>query len=143
MTDTTAKPEDQVLLAQVFVWSYPTSPHLPQAQIYLQQVQKQIADHIQAVKDAAAAAAAARAALLLRVQNKDLSLNEWKDFLNNMSQADVVKYLGQPSQQDGYYWIYSGPWTLDTLLNQRVGLELNFSGGRVIGVSKTASTGVQ
>jgi hypothetical protein len=134
MNDATAKPQDQLMLAQVFVWSYPTSPHEAQAQAYLQQVQKEIADKLQAEKDAEAAKAAAWAALLQRVQNKDLSLTEWKSFLNNMTQEDVLKYLGPPPQQNGYYWIYTGPWTLDPALNQKVGLELNFNGGRVVGV---------
>jgi hypothetical protein len=122
------------MLAQVFVWSYPTSSHEAQAQAYLQQVQKGIADKLQAEKDAEAAKAAAWAALLQRVHNRDLSLAEWKSFLNNMTQDDVLKYLGPPPQQDGYYWIYTGPWAVDPAFSQKVGIELNFNGGRVIGV---------
>jgi hypothetical protein len=134
MNDAAAKTKDQLLLAQVFVWSYPASPHLPQAQAYLQQVQKLIADRLQAEKDAAAAIAAARAQLLQRVHDRALSLDEWKAFLNNLTQADVIKYLGSPPQQEGYYWTYPEPWALDPVTNQKTGLQLNFNGGRVINV---------
>lgn len=136
MSDTAAKPKEQLMLAQIFVWSYPSSPHFPQAQTYLQQVQKQISDELQAEKDAEAAKAAAWATLLQRVHDKSLSMTEWRSFLNNMSQDDVIKYMGAPPQKAGYYWLYPGEWILDPEMNRKVGLRLNFNGGRVIGVTE-------
>lgn len=141
MNDPQAKPKDQLLLAQVFIWSYPTSSHLPQAQAFFQQVQKLIADRLQAEKDAAAAIAAARAKLLQRVQDKKLSMDEWKDFLNNMTQEDVAKYLGTPGQQEGYYWIYAGQGFVDPVTNERIDLRINFNGGRVVGVTGSETPG--
>jgi hypothetical protein len=143
MNDAQAKPEEQLQLAQVFVWSYPTSPHQPQAQLFLQQVQKVIADRLQAEKDAEAASAAARALLLQRVQARALSLDEWKAFLANMVETDVIKYLGPPPQQNGYYWIYPEPWALVPDDNQKVGLRINFNGGRVVGVAGEAVTPIE
>ena len=42
MTDAGAKPEDQRVLAQAYVWAYPTSTHQAEAQQYLQEAQKNI-----------------------------------------------------------------------------------------------------
>src|ERR1035437_5701955 len=113
MNDSGAKPEEQLALAQSYVWAYATSPHQAEAQQYLQQVQKKLTDQEQAEKDAEAARVAARAKLVQRVQAKDLSLSEWRDFLRNMSQDDLVKFLGRPTSQRGDYWIYSGAWIVD------------------------------
>ena len=63
MNDANAKPEEQIALAQAYVWTYPASPHQGDAQQYLQQVRKKLADQRQAEKDAEAARAAARAEL--------------------------------------------------------------------------------
>src|SRR5450631_3440890 len=35
MNDASAKPEDQLTLAQAYVWTYPSSPHQAEAQRYL------------------------------------------------------------------------------------------------------------
>ena len=136
MNDAGAKPEEQIALAQAYVWTYPASPHEGDAQQYLQQVQKKLADQRQAEKDAEAARAAARAELVQRAQAHDLSLGEWRDFLRDMSQDDLVKLLGRPTSQRGDYWIYSGDWIADPATKQKVGMEINFNAGRVISVGQ-------
>ena len=136
MNDTGAKPEEQIALAQAYVWAYPTSPHQSDAQQYLQQTQKKLADQRQDEKNAEAARAAARAELVQRAQAKDLSLDEWRDFLRDMSQDDLLKLLGQPTSQRGDYWIYSGAWIADPATQQKVGMEINFNAGRVISVGQ-------
>src|SRR5260221_12250309 len=103
MNDAKAKPEDQVTLAQAFVWSYPASAHQAEAQQDLQKVRKSIADQQQAMKDAEAARQAAHAKLVQRAQARDLSLDEWKDFLRDMTQEDILKLLGRPvTAGEGY-----------------------------------------
>ena len=64
----------------------------------------------------------------------DLSLGEWRDFLRDMSQDDLVKLLGQPTSQADDYWIYSGGWVLDPATGQKSGMVINFNAGRVISV---------
>ncbi len=130
MTDPGAKPGDQLLLAETYVWSYPLSPHQTAAQQYLQQLQKTLADQTQAQKDSEAAKVAARAKLLQRVQAKDLSLPEWRQFLYDLTEADVIKYLGQPDSQ-GEYWSYPQNMTTDPVTHAKVGLGVYFSAGRV------------
>jgi hypothetical protein len=136
MNDPGAKPEDQIALAQAYVWTYPASPHESDAQQDLQQTQKKLADQRQAEKDAEAARAAARAKLVQRAQARDLSLNEWRDFLRDMSQGDLVKFLGRPTSQRGDYWIYAGDWIVDPITKQKVGMEINFNAGRVLSVGE-------
>jgi len=136
MNDSMAKPEDQVALAQAYVWTYPTSPHEAEAQQFLQQVQKKIADQTEAEKETEAARAAAHAKLVQRAQAKDLSLGEWRDFLRGTSQDDLVKLIGRPSYQSGDYWIYTGPWTTNPTTHQKVGLQINFDAGRVLSVDE-------
>jgi hypothetical protein len=138
MNDSGAKLEDQIALAQAYVWTYPASPHESDAQQYLQQVQKQKADLRQAEKDAEAAREAAHAKLVQRAQAHDLNLNEWRDFLRDMSQDDLVKLLGPPTStsEAGNYWIYSGGWILDPTTHQKVGMEINFNGGRELNLDE-------
>jgi hypothetical protein len=136
MNDAAAKLEEQIALAQAYVWTYPASPHESEAQQYLQQMQKKLADQGQAEKDAEAARSAAHAKLVQRAQARDLSLNEWRDFLRDMSQDDLVKLIGRPTSQTGDYWIYSGEWVLNPATNQKVGLEINFNAGRVLSVDE-------
>jgi hypothetical protein len=136
MNDTGAKPEEQIVLAQAYVWTYPASPHQSEAQQYLQRTQKKLADQRQAEKDAEVSRAAARAELVQRAQAKDLNLAEWRDFLRDMSQDDLVRLLGRPTSQRGDYWIYSGAWITDPATHQRVGMEINFNAGRVISVGE-------
>ena len=140
MKDPSTKPEDEVALAQAYVWTYPTSPHEGEAQQYLQQIQKQIADETQAEKDAEAAREAAHAKLVQRAQAKDLSLTEWRDFLRDMSQEDLIKIIGRPTSQSADYWIYSGDWTTNDTTHQKVGLQINFNAGRVLTVDPTPSS---
>jgi hypothetical protein len=134
MNDPKAKPEEQLMLAQAYIWAYPNSPHQTEVQQYLLQMQKKVADQKQAEKDAEAAREAAHAKLLQRVQAKDLSLDEWKDFLRDMSQQDVLKYLGRPASYGTDYWIYTGVWTTDPMTGQKVGLRIDFNGTRVLAV---------
>ena len=136
MNATDAKPEEQVALAQAYVWTYPASPHQSQAEQYLQQVQKKLADQKQADKDAEAARDAAHAQLVQRAQAKDLSLTEWRDFLRDMSQDDLIKLLGRPTSQTEDYWTYAGDWVVDPASHQKVGMEINFNAGRVLSVGE-------
>jgi hypothetical protein len=135
MKNASADPQDQLALAQAYVWTYPASPHATEATGDLQQIEKKIADQTQATQNAEAARLAAQARLLQRVQARDLSLAEWRAFLQDKSQAEVVQYLGQPSSQQDEYWIYTGAWTHDPETGQKVGLQLNFNGGRVLSVA--------
>jgi hypothetical protein len=136
MNDPGAKPEDQIALAQAYVWTYPASPHESDAQQDLQQTQKKLADQRQAEKDAEAARMAAREKLVQRAQARDLNLNEWRDFLRDMSQDDLVKFLGRPTSQREDYWIYAGDWIVDPATKRKVGMEINFNAGRVLSVVK-------
>jgi hypothetical protein len=135
MKNTTAKTEDQEALAQAYVWTYPASPHAAEAEHDLQQLEKKIADQVQTTREDEAAKLAAQAKLLQRVQAHNLSLAEWRAFLQDKSEAEVTQYLGQPSSQKGEYLIYSGSWTTDPSTGQKAGLQLNFNGGRVLSVA--------
>jgi hypothetical protein len=136
MNDPAAKPEDQVILAQAYVWTYPASPHQTDAQQYLQQLQKKMADDRQAAQEAEAARVAARASLVKRAQARQLSLPEWRDFLRGMSQDDLVNFLGPPTAQTDGYWIYGGAWIVDPVTRKKVGMEMNFDAGRVLTVDE-------
>ena len=138
MNDSSAKPVDQMALAQAYVWTYPSSPHQADAQEYLRMIQKSLADQKQAEKDANAARVAAHAALVKRAQAHDLSMAEWRDLLRDMSQDDLLKLMGRPSLIAPDYWIYSGGWALDPTTSQKVGMVVNFNAGRVISVSEKA-----
>jgi hypothetical protein len=131
MKDSSAKLADQVALAQAYVWTYPASPHEADAQQFLQQAQKTWADQTQAQKDAEAARVAAHAKLVQRARAHDLDLSEWRGFLRDMSQEDLVKLIGQPTSMTSEYWIYSGEWTENAAGQKKVGLQVNFSAGRV------------
>jgi len=139
MTVPDAKPDEEIAMAQAYVWTYPASPHASDAQQILQRLRKNQADQQQAEKDAEAARAAAHAKLVQRAQARDLSLGEWRDFLRDMSQDDLVKFLGRPTSQSGDYWIYDGAWILDPATKERVGMEMNFNGGRVLSVVEKPS----
>ena len=136
LNDSRAKAEDQIILAQAYVWTYPTSPHAAEAQQYLQLVQKKLADRLQAEKDAEAARVAAHAQIVARAQAHDLSLAEWRDLLNGMSQDDLVKLLGQPSSMENGYWFYNGGWVNEPAGRPKVGLQINFDAGRVITIDE-------
>jgi len=136
MNDTGTSPDDQRVLAQAYLWAYPASPHQGDAQQYLQQAQKKVADQVQAAKDAEAARVAARAKLLERAQAHQLSLAEWRDFLRDMSQEDLLKYFGRPDYEGADYWVYSGDWTEDPVSHQKVGLQMAFNAARVISVAE-------
>jgi hypothetical protein len=131
MKNPSASSEQRLELAQAFVWSYPTDPHQTEAGEDLRQVQRQIAAQRQAVRDDAMARAAARAKLVQRAEARELSLSEWQDFLRDMSQEELLTYLGRPQTQQADYWIYRGSWTLDPRAQKRVGLRINFNGTRV------------
>ncbi|MCE0522955.1 MAG: hypothetical protein LV480_08600 [Methylacidiphilales bacterium] len=139
MNDSKAAIEEQIAQAQAYVWTYPASPHESEAQRYLEQAQKKVADQLQAGKDAEAAREAAHAKLVQRAQAHDLSLSEWRDFLRDMSQDDLVKLLGRPTSQVNDYWIYAGDWIVDPATRQKVGMQINFNGGRVLTVDEKPS----
>jgi hypothetical protein len=135
MKDPAAKTEDLLALAQAFVWTYPSNPHADEARRDLQDIQKKLADQQQAVQAAQAAQATAQARLLQRVQNRELNLNEWKDFLRDKSQEEILKYLGRPDIAQAEYWIYKTAYTVDPDTGQKVGLEINYNGTRVNSVA--------
>jgi hypothetical protein len=134
-----AKTEDQMALAQAYVWTYPGGSHTGEAEQDLQQIQKKIADQAQAAKDAAAAQTAAQLKLLQRVKAHDLDLGEWRAFLQDKSQDEVRQYLGDPSGATDDYWTYSGAWTIDPATSQKAGLQLTFNGGRVLSVAPVSA----
>lgn len=134
MNDPNSKLEDLIKLAQEYVWAYSTSPHQAQAQQYLQQFQEKQANESQAEKDAEAARAAARAKLLERIKARDLSLEEWTNFLFNLSEVEVMSYIGPPDSTQDDYWLYTGDYTVSPKTQQKIGLRLNFNAGRVITV---------
>jgi hypothetical protein len=134
MKNSSATLEDQTIQAQAYVWTYPTSPHESEAQEFLQQAQKELAHEHQNEINAEAAREAAHANLVQRAQAHDLAIGEWRDLLRDMSQDDLVQLLGHPTSQLGDYWIYGGGWVVDTTTNQKVGMEINFNGGRVLNV---------
>jgi hypothetical protein len=138
MKSASASPDDRLKLAQAFVWSYPTDPRQSEAEQDLRAVQKQIAEMDQAARDAAAKKAADRAKLLQRVQARDLSLTEWQDFLRDMSQEDLLTYLGRPDTVGVEYWVYNGAWTTDPVTKAKVGLQVQFNGTRVLTVTTPA-----
>lgn len=131
MKNPSVAPEQRLGLAQAFVWSYPTDPHQTEAEQDLLEVEKQIAAQRQVVRDDAAARTAAHARLLQRVQARELSLKEWQDFLQDMSQEQLLNYLGRPQTEEVDYWIYSGSWTTNPVTQKRAGLRINFNGTRV------------
>ena len=137
MKNTALQPNDQLALAQAYVWTYPAGPHAAEATQDLQQLEKKIADQAQTASNAEAARLAAQAKLLQRVQAHDLDLGGWRAFLQDKTQAEVVQYLGNPTSKQDDYWIYSGAWTTDPETGQKAGLQLNFNGGRVLTVAPT------
>jgi hypothetical protein len=136
MADHGAKPEEQLALAQAYVWTYPASPHASDAQQDLEQVKKKLADQLQAQKDADAARAAAHADLVRRAKARDLTLPEWRDFLRGMSQTELVNLIGHPTSQIDDYWIYSGDWSVNPSSKRKAGLQINFDAGRVLTVDE-------
>jgi hypothetical protein len=135
MNNPSAKIEDQMALAQAYVWTYPGAAHTPEAEKFLQQLQKKIADQAEAAKEADAAQQAAQLKLLQGVKAHNLDLGEWRAFLQDKSQDEVIEYLGAPASQSGDYWTYSGTWTVDPSTNLKAGLQLTFNGGRVQNVA--------
>jgi hypothetical protein len=135
MKNSSTTPEQQLALAQAYVWTYPTSPHEAEAQKDLEQIQKKLADQVQAGNNADAARTAAQAKLLQRVKARDLSLEEWSRFLQDKTQTEVTEYLWHPTATEDDYWTYSGAWTTDPGTGQKAGLQVTFNGGRVMAVA--------
>jgi hypothetical protein len=128
-------PEQRMMMAQAFVWSYPTDPRQGEAEQDLQQIQRQLASHRQAARELEAAQAAAHARLLQRAGAHDLSLAEWQDFLRDMSQEDLVAQIGRPQSTGPDYWVYSGAWATDPTTKTKQGLLIHFNGTRVLEVT--------
>ena len=138
--DPTATPQDIIALAQAYVWTYPDSPHTPDAQSYLSAWRLKLADQVEAEKQAEAARVAAHAEIVRRALAHDLNITEWRDFLRGMSQGDLVKLFGQPTSTQDDYWYYDGAWVSNPGNSTKAGLEINFEAGRVINVdAKPAS----
>ena len=138
MKDPAAKSDEQLALAQAYVWTFPASPHAVEVQGYLQGVQKKIADQQQAVRDAEAARLAAHEELVRRAQAHDLDLAGWRTLLRDMSQEDLVRLIGHPSQINLDDWTYAGPLMTDAM-GRKVGLEITLDAGRVINVDAKPS----
>jgi hypothetical protein len=128
-------PEERLAKAQAFVWSYPADPRQAEAEQDLRNLQKQIGDEQEAEKEAEAARKAAQAELIRRAQAHDLSLAEWQDFLRDMSQQDLLIYLGRPQGEGADFWTYTGAWTTDPLTKSKSGLQIHFNGTRVLAVT--------
>ena len=137
MNDASTSAEERLQLAQAYVWAYPDDAHLPEAQADLEQVQKQMADNQQSVRDDAAAKLAARADLVQRAEAHQLTLPEWKSFLQDMSQQDLLNYLGRPQIEEGDHWIYTGDLSTDPATQKKTGLRIYFNGTRVQSVAPT------
>jgi hypothetical protein len=135
MKDPGVPPKERLVLAQAFVWTYPTDPRQTEAAADLQETQNAIAAQIKAAADTDAARRAARAALIRRAKERSLSLAEWRSFLQDMSQEDMLQYLGRPQTESGNYWIYSGVWTTNPATNRGAGLRVNFNGTRELSVT--------
>ena len=136
MKDPKAKLPDQIAMAQAYVWTYPASTHEGDAQAFLTQGQKTWAEGVQAEKDTEAKRAADYATMVKRAQARDLNVDEWRDFLRNMSQDDLVKLIGRPTTQAADYWDYAGQWTTDPSTHQKVGLQITFDAARVQNVDE-------
>jgi hypothetical protein len=135
MKNPAISPKERLALAQAFVWSYPTDPRQTEAEADLQQTQQLLTDQQGAVRNASAVRIAARASLIQRAETRKLSLPEWRTFLQEMSQEDLLKYLGRPQAEDAGYWIYSGNFTTPAGNKQLTGLRINFNGTRVLSVT--------
>lgn len=135
LNDPKTSADDLVPLLQAFIWSYPNSSHLPEIQASLAQANQKIAQESEADKQATIERIAARQKLLERVATKDLTLDEWQRFLDNMSQFELINYIGHPDEKGSDYWIYKGNWTVDPTTNLKSGLRIQFNGGRVLSVS--------
>ena len=137
MKNSAVKPSYRLTLAQAYVWTYPSSPHLDEATRDVQKLQQQIADQLEAAKEADAAQQAAQLKLLQRAKAHNLSLGEWRTFLQDKSQDEVQEVLGDPARQDAGGWTYLGNWTVDPATSLKAGLHISFNGGRVQNVAPT------
>jgi hypothetical protein len=135
MKDAQVAPKDRLAMAQAFIWSYPTDPRQTEAEADLQQTVHSIANQQAAASAAAAAQLAARNNLIQRAQSRSLSLAEWRSFLLDMSQEDLLKYLGRPQTTEADYWIYSGNFTTPPGTRKLAGLRIDFNGTRVLSVT--------
>jgi DNA-binding transcriptional MerR regulator len=133
--DSAAKPDEVVALAQAYVWTYPTSPHLADAQQYLTLFQGRIAAGEQAIRDAAALKEAEHAKLIQRAKAHDLTLGEWRNLLAGLSQEELINLIGQPTSRQDTYWYYQPDWVVVSGTSQKASLQINFEAGRVLGVS--------
>ena len=135
MKNPAVSPTDRLAMAQAFVWSYPTDPHLADAAADLKKIQDQMTAERKGAADTAAAQVVARESLIQRAQTGDLSLAEWQEFLHDMSQEDLLTNLGQPQKRETDYWIYAGNRTTDPETKKRTGIQINFNGTRVLSVA--------
>ncbi len=74
--------------------------------------------------------------MVQRAQAHDLNIDEWRDFLRNMSQDDLVKLIGRPTSQSLDYWDYAGEWITDPTTHRKVGLQITFNAARVLNVDE-------
>jgi len=121
-----------------FVGKFPSSSLNALAQAQLQQVNDQMtaqaAQKKQEEADAARAAAEARADLLARAAKGAVPLSEMRQALIGKSRAEVSDLLGLPSETASDSWYYHQLMVYNPLTNEKHGLIVYFSEGRVQGV---------
>jgi hypothetical protein len=72
------------------------------------------------------------------VKEHYLSLGEWQVFLAQMSQEELLHYLGSPQERTPDTWTYRGDWTWNPATRARAGMLITFNGTRVLRVSAIA-----
>ena len=144
MNDSGASLQDQLIMAHAFIWTYSTSPHQVDA-LWNSTCNKfrrnrRIRCSPDKDKEAARQAASCGYCCWTPGAGQDsLTFAEWKDFLQDMSQEDLLKYMGHPQSQYSDYWVYSGEWVEDKITGKKVGLQISFNGTRVSNVSELMS----
>jgi hypothetical protein len=136
VADPNAKLPVKLAAAHQFIWSFPTSSLLPQANAILADLNKQDADEKQRLADDAKKKQERLDFLTKGAQEHNLLIEDWREFLRNMTQDEVLLYVGAPTKKsmDGN-WFYAGSYTIDPATQQRSGLVIFFNGTRVDNVS--------
>jgi hypothetical protein len=121
-----------------FLAQFPDSPFTGLAKGQLTQVQNemstQAAEKKQADANAAAAAAAARADLLARAAKGEVTLSQMRDALIGKTTSDVSALFGAPTETASDRWGYAQQMVVNPLTNDKYGLTIYFTEGRVQGV---------
>jgi hypothetical protein len=126
----------KLALAHQFIWSFPKSTLLPDAGKILSDLEQKKAAADEELANEKASRLQRENFLKAGVAARNLQIQDWREFLKNMSQDDVLFYLGPPKSKaaDGT-WYYGDNWTIDPGSAQRTGIVLFFNGTRVLNVS--------